>query len=109
DLLEDPEREIGVIQTISDDFLAVLRPFFVDMSPRELVFSFPQELTAHVVERLLLHVQAQALRPLGPPDVREDAAVDAPEPLAEAEEVREGASQLAPRDAVLRGGIDRDG
>src|SRR5207244_8750079 len=100
---------VGGGQAISDDLLAVFRPLFVDMSPRELVFSFPQKLAADVVERLLLHVQAQALRPHGPPDVREYAAVDAPEPLAEVEEVREVARELEPRNPVLRGAIDEDG
>src|SRR3989449_9426670 len=79
------------------------------MSPRELVFSFPQKLAADVVECLLLHVQAQALRPHGPPDVRQDAAVDAPEPLAEVEEVREVARELEPWNPVLRGAIDPHG
>src|SRR2546425_2114596 len=109
DLLEDPEREIRVIQTISYALLTVLRPFLVDMTPRELVFSLTQQLAAHVVERLLLHVQAQALRPHGPPHIRQDAAVDPPEALAEVEEVREVACELKPRNPVLRGAIDEDG
>src|SRR5437899_11434201 len=79
------------------------------MTPRELVFSFAEQLTSHIVERLLLHVQAQALRPHGPPDVRQDAAVDAPEPFAEVEEVREVARELKPRNPVLGGAIDEDG
>src|SRR5437870_13588042 len=79
------------------------------MTPRELVFSFAEQLTSHIVERLLLHVQAQALRPHGPPDVRQDAAVDAPEPLAEVEEVREVPRELEPWNPVLRGAIDQHG
>src|SRR5437867_3830997 len=79
------------------------------MTPRELVFSFAEQLTSHVVERLLLHVQAQALRPHGPPDVRQDAAVDAPEPLAEVEEVREVPRELEPRNPILGGAIDEHG
>src|SRR3989454_257172 len=49
------------------------------------------------------------VRPHGPPDVREDAAVDPPEPLAEVEEVREVAGELEPRNPVLRGPIDQHG
>src|SRR5207244_8519487 len=109
DLLEDPEREVCVVQTISYGLLPVLRPFLVDMTSREFVFSFAEQLTSHIVERLLLHVQAQALRPHGPRDVRQDAAVDPPEPLAEVEEVREVACELKPRNAGLVGAIDEDG
>src|SRR5438552_141579 len=108
-LLENPERENGVIQTIPDDLLGVSGPLLVDLSPRELVFSLPQQLASHVVERLLLHVQAQALRLDRPPYVREDPAVDPPEPLAEVEEVREVTGELEPRNPVLGGAIDEHG
>src|SRR3989475_12835914 len=97
------------MQTIADVLLAVLRPFPVDMTPRELVFSLTPQLASYVVERLLFHVQAQALRPHGPPDVRQDAAVDPPEPLAAVEAVREFARELEPRRPGIVGAIDEDG
>src|SRR6266581_591203 len=109
DLLEDPEREVGVVQAIPDDLVAVPRPLLVDLSSRELVLPFAQQLARHVVEGLLLHVQAQPLRFHGPPHVREDAAVDPPEPLPEVEEVREVAGEPELWNPVLGGAVDEDG
>src|SRR3989442_8483654 len=45
----------------------------------------------------------------GPPDVRQEGAVDPPEALAEVEEVREVARELKPRNPGLGGAIDEDG
>src|SRR5207245_306103 len=109
DFLENPEREDGVVQTIPDDLLGVPGPLLVDLLTRELVFSLPQQLASHVVERFLLHVQGQALRLDCPPYVREDPAVDPPEPLAEVKEVREVAGELEPRNPVLGGAVDEHG
>src|SRR2546422_915648 len=109
DFLENPEREDGVVQTIPDDLLGVPGPLLVDLLPRELVFSLPQQLASHVVERFLLHVQGQALRLDCPPYVREDPAVDPPEPFAEVKEVREVAGELEPRNPVLGGAVDEHG